>query len=99
MGFLKTRWKAEYQGHELGVLRNELSKRISLEWDGVEVAHRSSVIGLGSLQATVDVGSGYRDSGQVEVRVTVEWGGSARLAHGSCTITVDGSELPVERVA
>lgn len=98
MGFLKTQWKAGYQGHELCVTRSELSKRISLEWDGVEVAHRSTVTGLGSLQATVDATAGYRDSGQVEVIVKVEWGGSAKLAHGSCTITVDGVELPVERV-
>jgi hypothetical protein len=99
VGILKTRWQAEYRGHQLVVIRSELSKRLSLEWDGVEVAHDDTITGRGELHAVVEVDSSYRAGGNtVEIRAEITWGGSEELAHGKCRVTLNGDEVPVERV-
>jgi hypothetical protein len=90
MGLLGTRWK----GHEVAVSRNEWTKGFSIEWDGTEIARRSwSWIGLGELRGQVRV-----NGNPAEVQVVLGWGGASKLA-GSCTVTVDGENVPVERVA
>jgi hypothetical protein len=57
------------------------------------------VTGRGELDASVVVDAGYRaGGGSVEIRAEITWGGSDELAHGKCRVSVDGDELPVERV-
>lgn len=93
MGLLGTRWESEYEGHQLVVSRNELTKGFKLEWDGTEIAHRTwSLIGLGELHASAEA-----KGRPVDVRVAIQWGGLSEL-DGTCTITVDGKEIPVKHV-
>ena len=52
MGILGTRWEGSHLGHAIVVSRNELTKGFKLEWDGVDIAHRTwSRVGLGELAA------------------------------------------------
>lgn len=93
MGILGTRWEAKYEGHEIAVSRNELTKGFKLEWDGTEIARRTwSWIGLGELQATAEL-----DGKPVDVHVAIEWGGLSAL-DGTCTITVGGKKIPTTHV-
>jgi hypothetical protein len=90
---LETRWEAEHDGHNVVVTRNELGRGFKLEWDGVEIARRAwSFFGLGELHGTATSGDKHYD-----VRVALEWAGFSEL-NGSCTITVDGVEIPSTRV-
>jgi hypothetical protein len=91
MGILQTRWEGKHEGHSVAVHRNELTKGLALDWDGAEIARRTwSWIGLGKLSATADVGGK-----QAEVDVAVTWGDGLS---GKCTVTVDGADVPMERV-
>ena len=93
MGFLGTRWEAEYAGHALVVSRNELTRGFKLEWDGKEIAHRLwSLVGLGELHTSAEA-----KSGPVDVKVVIYWGGVSEM-DGKCLITVDGKEIPVRHV-
>jgi hypothetical protein len=93
MGMLGTRWQARYEGHTIVVSRNEWTKGFKIEWDGEEIARRTwSLIGLGELNGTAEV-----EGKPVEVHVALEWGGLKQL-DGTCTITVDGQEVPVQPV-
>lgn len=99
MGILKTRWQTQCRGHLIVVTRSELSKRLSLTWDGVEVAGEDTITGRGELRALVDAGADYRGAGkELEIHAEVSWGGSEELAHGKCRLTVNGKEFPVERI-
>ncbi len=90
MGLLGTRWEAKYEGHDLVVSRNEITKGIKLDWDGTEIAHRTwSWVGLGELHASAEV-----DGKPVDVKVAINWGG----ADGKCTVEVDGKDVPVTHV-
>ena len=93
MGILGTRWEGNHEGHSIVVSRNELTKGFSIEWDGDEIAKRAwSWIGLGELAGTVDL-----NGRSVEVKVAIEWGGLKQL-DGTCSVTVDGENVPVEHV-
>ncbi len=93
MGILGTRWEAEFQGHKIVVSRNELTKGFSLEWDGDEIARRKwSLIGLGELH-----GSAEFEGRNHDVKVAIEWGGLSEM-DGHCSITVDGTDIPVKHV-
>lgn len=93
MGLLGTRWEATYEGHELVVSRNELTRGFKLEWDGTEIASRVwSLVGLGQLH-----GSAQAKDRPVDVHVSIQWGGFSEL-DGVCTIRVDGQEIPVRHV-
>jgi hypothetical protein len=93
MGLLGTRWEATYEGHNLVVSRNELTKGFSLEWDGHEIAKRLwSLIGLGELHTSAE-----HDGKPVDVKVVIYWGGFSEM-DGKCLITVDGREIPVKHV-
>jgi hypothetical protein len=90
MGLLKTRWEASYQGHAIVVERNEIGRGFRLDWDGTEIARRSwTWIGLGELHASAEIGDRHAD-----VVVTIEWGG----LNGTCTVNVDGQDVPVTLV-
>lgn len=92
MGLLGTRWEAAYEGHNITVARNELTKGFSVEWDGVEIARRAwSFIGLGELH-----GSAEHAGRPVEVHVALEWAGLG--SDGTCKITVDGAPVAVTHV-
>ena len=92
MGILGTRWEGTYEGHSIVVSRNELTKGFQIDWDGQEIAKRSwSWIGLGELAGTAEL-----NGKPVEVHVALEWGGLKQL-DGTCTVTVDGTKVPVER--
>ena len=87
MGLLATRWEAKYEGHNVTVARNEVTRGFSIEWDGHEIARRAwSFVGLGELHGTADVGG--RD---IDVHVTLGLGGGSW--DGSCTIRVDGKTI------
>ncbi len=90
MGILGTRWEGSHLGHAIVVSRNELTKGFKLEWDGVDIAHRTwSWVGLGELHASAD------SRGQpLEVHVAIRWGGLSEL-DGKCTVTVDGVDVPM----
>ncbi len=93
MGILGTRWEAEFEGHHLTVSRNELTRGFSLEWDGQEIARRSwSLVGLGELH-----GSAESEGRHHEVSVAIQWGGFSQL-DGTCTIKIDGTEIPVRHI-
>jgi hypothetical protein len=93
MGFLGTRWEAEFEGHALVVSRNELTRGFKLEWDGTDIAHRRwSLVGLGELHTSAEAGG--RD---VDVKVVIYWGGVSEM-DGKCMITIDGKEIPVRHV-
>jgi hypothetical protein len=93
MGILGTRWEGKYDGHDVAVSRNELTKGFQLDWDGSEIARRTwSWIGLGELPATVEL-----EGRPVDVRVALEWGGLSDL-NGKCTVTVDGNYVSMTRV-
>ncbi len=88
MGLLATRWEAKYEGHNITVSRNELTRGFSLEWDGHEIARRAwSFVGLGELHGTADM-SGKN----VDVHVTLGFG-EGPFTDGSCTIKIDGREI------
>jgi len=99
MGILGTRWEATYSGHHVVVSRNELTRGFSLEWDGVEIARRVwSLMGLGELHGSAEVKpADGGDVQHVDVKVVIAWGGLKEL-DGTCTITVDGKEIPVTHV-
>jgi hypothetical protein len=93
MGLLGTRWEASYEGHNLVVSRNELTRGFGLEWDGQEIARRTwSLIGLGELHASAE-----HDGKPLDVKVVIYWGGFAEM-DGKCMITVGGQEIPVRHV-
>ena len=93
MGLLGTRWEGKYEGHNVTVGRNELTKGFALEWDGREIAHRTwSWIGLGELHASAEHGGGH-----VDVKVALEWGKGIGT-DGSCTVTVDGKPIEMTHV-
>ena len=93
MGLLTTRWEATYEGHNLTVLRNELGRGFTLEWDGKEIARRSwSLVGLGELH-----GSAEAEGKAHEVKAVLAWAGLSEL-DGKCTISVDGTELEVRHI-
>ena len=97
MGLFNTRWEAKYQGHDIVVARNELTKGFRLDWDGAELARRSwSFVGLGELHASVEL-----DGKHVEVNVKLDWGDGALKGigtDGKCILTVDGKDIPVTHV-
>jgi len=87
MGLLATRWEAKYEGHNITVARNELTRGFSIEWDGHEIARRAwSFVGLGELH-----GSAELDGKPIDVHVQLGLGGGSW--DGSCTIKVNGTEL------
>ena len=93
MGLLGTRWEAEFEGHQLVVSRNDLTKGFKLEWDGVDIAHRTwSLIGLGELHASAEA-----RGRPVDVKVGIHWGGFSEM-DGKCVITIDGQEISVRHV-
>jgi hypothetical protein len=93
MGLLGTRWEAEFEGHELVVSRNELTRGFKLEWDGEDIAHRKwSLVGLGELLTSAE-----SNGRSVDVKVVIYWGGVSEM-DGKCLITVDGREIPVRHV-
>jgi hypothetical protein len=93
MGLLGTRWEAKYEGHNITVSRNELTRGFSLEWDGQESARRVwSLIGLGELH-----GSAEHAGKPVDVRVALEWGEGIGT-DGECKISVDGKPIDVKHV-
>lgn len=88
MGLLSTRWEANYQGHNITVARNEVTRGFAVEWDGREIARRAwSFVGLGELHGTADV-----DGTAYDVRVVLEWG-EGILTDGACKIFVDGEPV------
>lgn len=92
MGVFATKWRANYEGHELVVSRNEWTKGFQLDCDGEEVARRRwSWIGTGELHGTIELGGNT-----VEVHVAIEWDGIGR--DGTCKITVGGTPIVAERV-
>lgn len=93
MGLITTRWEAKYEGHNITVSRNELSRGFALEWDGLEIARRAwSLMGLGELHGSAESGGKYH-----EIKVAIEWTSLSEL-DGKCTITVDGKEIPVTHI-
>lgn len=93
MGLMTTRWEAEYEGHNLTVLRTELGRGFTLEWDGKEIARRAwSLVGLGELHGSAEAGGKEH-----EIKVVLAWAGLSEL-DGKCTITVDGREIPVRHI-
>jgi hypothetical protein len=90
MGLFKTRWESTYDGHAVVVERNELGRGFRIDWDGETIAHRSwTWIGLGELHASAEIGERHAD-----VLVRIEWGG----LNGKCTVTVDGTDVPMTLV-
>lgn len=88
MGLLATRWEAEYEGHNITVSRNEVTRGFSLEWDGHEIARRAwSFVGLGELHGTAEF-----DGKQHDVHVVLSFG-PGLLTDGTCTIKVDGKTI------
>jgi hypothetical protein len=93
MGILASKWQAKYEGHDIVVARNELTRGFNISWDGTEIAHRTwSWVGLGELH-----GSAELNGKPVEISVTLKWGGPSEM-NGHCTLKVDGKEIPVEHV-
>ncbi len=87
MGLFGTRWEATHRGHNVTVLRNEMTRGFSIEWDGHEIARRAwSLVGLGQLHGTADM-----NGKDVDVHVSLQLGGEG--FDGSCTITVDGKPV------
>jgi hypothetical protein len=88
MGLFGTRWEASYQGHNVTVLRNEMTRGFSIEWDGREIARRSwSMVGLGELHGSAEI-----DGKDVDVKVVLDVGGPM-LGAGVCRISVDGANV------
>jgi hypothetical protein len=83
MGLFSTRWEAQYEGHNLTVSRNELTRGVVLEWDGREIARKRSFVGLAELRTAPDGGP------TVHVRVR---------PGSRCEISVDGTPVTVSRV-
>lgn len=97
MGLLGTRWEAKFDGHQVVVTRNELTRGFALAWDGQEIAHRTwSWVGLGELHGTADYGGKH-----AEVHVKLDAGDGPLKGIGTdgrCTITVNGTPLEVTHV-
>lgn len=85
MGLLASRWEANWEGLEIVVSRNELTKGYKLTCDGKELSSKSmSLVGVGELEGQ------FVHEGQPRiVRVTLDT---------ECTITVDGTRLAVRSV-
>jgi hypothetical protein len=98
MGLLSTRWEATYEGHNITVSRNEVTRGFQVEWDGRQIAHRTwSWVGLGELHASADLGDGKH----AEVNVKLDWGDGPLKGvgtDGKCILTVNGQEIPVTHV-
>ncbi|MFN0247687.1 MAG: hypothetical protein ACKV2T_12445 [Kofleriaceae bacterium] len=87
MGFLKTRWEAGHEGHQILVTRNELTKGFWVLVDGVEIGRaRWSLAGTGEIRGT------FR-SGDREVPITAVLKLSMKRA--VCEIIVDGAPITV----
>jgi len=93
MGLFSTQWNAEFEGHALSVVRNELGRGFRIEWDGELIASRTwSFLGLGELRGTA-----VHNGGPVEVRVVLSWEGFSNM-DGDCTLTVGETQVPVTQV-
>lgn len=93
MGLLATRWEAKFEGHNITVGRNEVTRGFSLEWDGQELARRVwSLVGLGELHGSADVDGKHHE---VHVKLTL---GDKLLSDGVCEITVDGKPVEVTHI-
>ncbi len=89
MGLIATRWEAKYEGHNITVARNEITRGFSIEWDGHEIARRAwSFIGIGELH-----GSAELNGKAVDVHVILGIG-DGPFTDGSCAIKVDGNVVP-----
>ena len=87
MGLLETSWEATYQGQRITVARNEVTRGFVVECDGDRVAKQSwSLVGTGSIEGTLSL-----DGREVPIVVTL-------TPISKCTITIDGEDVPVERV-
>ncbi len=94
MGWTSTRWEASYQGHNITVSRNELTKGFKVEWDGREIAHRTwSWIGLGELHGSAELGDKH-----VDVHVTLDATLKDIGTDGQCRIAIDGAPIAVKHI-
>jgi hypothetical protein len=87
MGLLETRWVGTYQGREITVIRNEVSRAFIIKCDGSPITRgRRSWIGTGSVSGDVDI-----DGKRVLVAAELTFG-------GKCALSADGQALECSRV-
>ena len=85
---LATRWEGRHASRTFAITRNEVTKGFTVTCDGQVVARRSwSWIGRGELVGAIEAGGR-----SIEVRVRLQ------VLRPTCTLWVDGVEVPVQRV-
>jgi hypothetical protein len=92
MGWLSTRWEAEYEGRSIVVARNEFGRGFKIEWDGETIAERMLTWwGLGTLSGTAE-----HEGKPLQIDINIRWGGLKNL-DGICTVKVNGTDVPVRK--
>ncbi len=82
MGLLGSRWKAEWEGHEIEVHRNEVTKGFKLICDGEVLSNKSmSLVGVGKLEGVFT-----HEGEEHTIKVALE---------ADCEVAVDGNRIAV----